>query len=90
MEPLRRRVFITSLADEFNLNSSQRFELLNSLYGLCDAGDLWDQSLNRHLTKEISMNSTICDESLYLSFRKGELIGIMGSYVDDTVRAGTS
>ena len=88
-ETLRRRVFPTNPVDEFNLDSSQCFELPKPLYGLCNAGDLWLQSLNRHLTKELSMNSTICYKSLYLSFRKVELIGIVGSCFDDIIRAST-
>ena len=35
------------------------------------------------------MLSTKCDTSIYLSFRKGKLIGIIETYVDEIMRAGT-
>ena len=35
------------------------------------------------------MVPTVTDASLYFSFRRGELIGMNGSYVDDLLRAGT-
>ncbi len=43
--PLRRRLFITNPASEFQREPHECFELLRPLYGLCDAGDLWHQTL---------------------------------------------
>ena len=88
-EPLRRHVFISNTAPEFELDPSECFELLKPLYGLCDAGDLWFQSLHNHLLSDLHLEPTKCDPSLYLSIRKGELIGINGSYVDNLLRTGT-
>lgn len=48
-EPLCRRVFIKKPAPELELHPNECFELLKQLYGLCDAGDLWHQTLNKHL-----------------------------------------
>ena len=87
-EPLRRRVFIPNLAPEFELDPSECFELLLPLYGLCDAGDLWHQTLRKDLTDELELEPTKVDPSHYFSFRLGELIGINGTYVDDLLRAG--
>lgn len=88
-EPLRRRVLITNPAEEFKLDSSQCFELLKPLSCSCDAGDLWQQSRNRHLTEDLRMMSKKCVSSLYLSFHKFELIGITLSYFDSIILAGT-
>ena len=87
-EPLMRRVFIHNPAPEFELDPSECFELLLPLYGLCDAGDLWHQTLRKHLTDELELEPTKVDPSLYFSFRLGELVGINGTYVDDLLRAG--
>ena len=88
-EPLRRRVFISNPAPEFELDPSECFELLKPLYGLDDAGDLWFQSLHNHLVSDLHLEHTKCDPSLYLCICKGQLIGINGSYVEDLLRAGT-
>jgi len=88
-EPLIRRVFIKNPAPQFELDPSECFELLKPLYGLSDAGDLWHMSLHKHLTNDLHLVPTKTDQSLYFSFRRGELIGINGSYVDDLLRAGT-
>ena len=88
-EPLRRRVFIKNPAPEFELAPDESFELLKPLHGLCDAGNLWQKSLNDHRTRELNLTPTKCDSSLYFSFRLRELIGINGSYVDDLLLAGT-
>ena len=32
---------------------------MKPLYGLCDAGDLWHQTLNNHLVAELEMQPTI-------------------------------
>lgn len=88
-EPLRRRVFISNPAPEFELDPRECFELLKPLYGLCDAGDLWHQTLNKHLINDLHLEPTRCDPSLYFSIRQGELIGINGTYVNGLLRAGT-
>ena len=87
-EPLKRRVLIINPAPQFELEPHECFELLKPLYGLCDAGDLWHQTLHRHLVEDLQLESTKVDSSLYFCFRFGELAGINGTYVDDLLRAG--
>ena len=41
-EPLARRVFVSNPALEFELHPDECLELLRPLYGLSDAGDLWN------------------------------------------------
>ena len=89
-KPLERRVFIHNPAHEFELDPKECFELLRPLYGLCDAGDLWHESLNRHLREDLNLQPTKADPSLYFSFRDDKLVGIHGSYVDDLLRSGDS
>ena len=87
-KPIERRVFVKNPAPEFELEPSECFELLRPLYGLYDAGDLWHESLNLHLTQELKFQPTKIDPSLYFSFRNNKLVEIHGSYVDDLLRTG--
>ena len=57
-KPLKRKVFIHNPAPEFELEPQECFELLKPLYGLCDAGDLWHESLHEHLTKDLLLAQT--------------------------------
>ena len=87
-DPLRRRVFISNPAPEFELNPNEWFELPPPLYGLCHAVYLLHQSLNKHLTEELGLEPTKVNPSLYFSFHLGELVGIYGTYFEDLLRAG--
>ena len=82
-EPLERRVFVKNPAPEFELGQSECFELLRPLYGLRDAGDLCHESLSLHFRQELKFQPTKIDTSLYFSFRDNNLVGIIGSYVDN-------
>ena len=75
-------------APEFRIEPSTFFELLKPLYGLSDAGDLWHQTLYRHLTKELCLIPTKIYLSSYFSISDGRLKGINGSYIDHLLRAG--
>ena len=87
-ELLMHRVFIKDPEPEFEVETEESFELLRPLYGLADAGDLWHKTLRQHLTTDIDLEPTKAGPSLYFSFRKGEIVGINGSYVDDLLREG--
>ena len=89
-EPLTRRVFINNPAPEFQLDPDKCFELLKPLYGISDAGDFWHMTLNKYLINELCLMPNKNYPSLYFSFRRRELIGINGSYVDDLLRAGAA
>ena len=52
---LERRVFIHNPAPEFELDPHECFELLKPLYGLCDSGDLWHETLQKHLLDDMEM-----------------------------------
>ena len=61
-ESLHRRVFVRYPAKEFNLNPHECFELLKP-FGLCDAGDLWSQTLTEHFNDDLGMIATRIDPS---------------------------
>ena len=86
---LERRVFIHNPAPEFELDPHECFELLKPLYGLCDSGDLWHETLQKHLLDDLAMEPTKSDPSISFSFSNNCLSGINTSYVDDLLRAGT-
>ena len=66
------------------------FELLKPQYGSSDAGDLWQQTLHRHLTQDLRLQPKKTDPSSYYLFNKGNLVGINGTYVNDLLRAGNA
>lgn len=72
-KPLERRVFIKNPVTEFELELNQYFELLRPLYGLCEADDLWHQTLHEYLTSELQLSQTKTDPSLYFHFLDAEL-----------------
>ena len=73
---------------EFELDPPECFELLLPLYGICDAGDLWHELLTRHSVKDLNLQPTKADPSLYFSFRDSNLVGIHWYYVNDLLHAG--
>lgn len=85
-QPLERRVFTTKLSLEFELEPSECFEQLRPLYGLCDACQLWNESLHQHFSGDQRMVSTKTDPSLFFSFRDNKLSGAHGSNVNDLLR----
>ena len=81
-------MLITNPAPEFELEPHECFELLRPLYGLCDAGDLWHETLHKNLTNDLGLTPTKVELSLYFSFRLGKLVWLNGIHVDDLLRAG--
>lgn len=71
--------------NEFDLNE---VKVAKQLYDLSDSGDRWIHTYREHHLKGLSMTSTIGDPSAYYKLDKDELIGISGTYVDDTLQTG--
>ena len=86
---LEQRVFFKYPAPELNLKPNEYLELLRQLYGLSDAGDFWNQSLHRHLVKELKFNPNTTELSLRFSFHNESLVEIFGSCIDELLQAGT-
>lgn len=87
-EPLERDFFIRNPVAELELSPEQCLKLLRPLYGLCDAGDLWQTTLDKHHRLELGMTPFKIDPALYYILCNGILQGLSGSYVDDLLRCG--
>ena len=88
-EPLSKAIYIDRPCPEFSLNPDQCLQLLKPLYGLCESGDLWHATLDRHHRKDLGMKPLDSDPALYHLMIDGILAGLSGSYVDDILRCGT-
>lgn len=73
----------------FSIGEHQALKLLKPLYGTCDAGDYWYETISRHAKNDLGMIATKGDPSLYYELdANGILRGLMGLYVDDGMLAG--
>ena len=54
-EILEGLVFFKERAKVFELDPSECLELLRPLYGLCDAGEIWHESLNQHPVQDLHL-----------------------------------
>ena len=87
-ETLSREIFLKRPALEFGLRLDQCFQLLKPLYGLCESGDLWHETLDKHHRADLGMKPFRIDPALYYLISNGILRGLSGSYVDDIIRTG--
>ena len=86
-EKLMRKVYLNP-SKEFELSEGELLELLKPLYGLSDSGDYWHRTITRHLTKDMEMNTTVGELSLFIKHVDKKLIGMTGIYVDDSLLCG--
>lgn len=63
---------------------------MKPLYVLTDSGYYWNRTLDQHLCEDLLMNPTTVDLYIYVRIGKGEISGITGSYIDDTLSAGNA
>lgn len=87
-QPLTRDIFIDKPVPEFELQPSQCLQLLKPLYGLCESGDHWHETLDKHHREELRMTPFKCDPALYYKMMNNVLCGLSGGYVDDLIRTG--
>jgi len=87
-DPLLRDIFITKPIPEFELAPHECVKLMKPLYGLCDAGDLWAASMDKHHRVDLGLTPMRSDPAFYISTKDGKINGFSGSYVDDMLRAG--
>lgn len=64
-------------------------ELNKPLYGLCDDGEYWGVTTEKHIVNYLEITPVIEDPSLNIKVSKEKLIGIPGKYVDDSLNAGS-
>lgn len=87
---LSRPVFLRDPVKKFDLGENKALQLLKPLYGLSESGDIWYRILDRHHRSDLEMNPLRSDPALYVRMEQGSLIGILGTYVDDMIRAGNT
>lgn len=87
-EPLSRAIYIDPPCPEFALDPDQFLQLLKPLYWLCESGDLWHATLDKHHLQDLGMNPLDTDPTYHL-VNDGILTGLSGCYVDDILRCGT-
>lgn len=88
-EKLSRDIYIKP-SKEFRLDQDALLKLLKPLYGLCDSGDYWYSTFSSHLRNDLGMTPTISDAALFFKCIDAQLRGIIGTYVDDTISAGST
>jgi hypothetical protein len=84
---LKRKVFVKPNC--IDLKPDELLQIMKPLYGLAESGDYCAQTFIRHHLTDLRMTQATGDFSLFFKRAKGALIGILGCYVDDVVRAGT-
>ncbi len=63
-------------------------KLLRPLYRLSDSGDNWHATFAKHLTHDLGMKAVSSDMSLFFRHARGQLTGLLASYVNDTLACG--
>ncbi len=74
----------------FEIFPDEILRLEKPLYGICDAGDYWGETFSNHVQNTLKMESLHGDPSLHLKRSGSETIGLLGSYVDDSLFARES
>lgn len=91
-EKLMRHIYIKP-SKELRLSKDYLLKLLKPLYGLSDSGDSWYSTFTSHLKDDLydlCMSSCITDPALFFKTIDGQLRGVVGCYVDDTISTGDS
>ena len=65
-------------------------KLLRPLYGLADSSDYSYATFAEHLGKKLFMRTVASDMSLFSRRARGQLTGLLASYVDETLACGDS
>lgn len=73
----------------FGLKENELPHLTKPLYGLYDSEDYWGLAVRDHVVDDLGMTPTIGDSALYTKETNGKVDGICGSFVDDTLNAGS-
>jgi len=73
----------------FDLTDDGVLLLVRPLYGVCDAGDYFFVTLQRHVRDDILMTPLSSDPALYMRKGVNGLVGLMGTFDDDCLLGGT-
>lgn len=86
-ENLKRNVYLR-VQSELELRDDDFLYLLKHLYRFSNAGDYWDSTMTGHLKRDLEMDQTTLDLSLFYK-KEGEiLMGKSGMYMDDKMNDG--
>lgn len=73
----------------FDLADDEVLLLLLPLYGVCDAGDYWIDTMSTHLRGDLAMVPLVADPSMFAErAADAKLLGMTGTYVDDLINGG--
>ena len=89
-EPIGRDIFIKRTTSEFEIYPDQCLQVLRPLYGICDAGDPWHTTIDKHHREEMGMEQLKTDSALYYQQGQKKLEGMSGFYVDNLLRTGNA
>lgn len=84
---LMREVYMKP-ARELHLPEGALRKLLKPLHGHSDSGDYWNVTMVRHLKKYLMMHPKTLELSLFVRLMRGQLAGLTGMYVDDSLHVG--
>lgn len=85
-QPLQRTVY-PNPPKQLNLPNGTKLKLRKPLYRLCDAGEYWQRTLNRHSRNELRLKPVPADQSMYIP-QDDYVHCILGSHVDDMICCG--
>jgi len=84
LEPRNEDRHLFSLADD------EVLLLVRPLDGVCDAGDYWHATLQKHVREDLRMTPLSSDPALYMRKGVGGLAGLLGTFVDDCLLGGNA
>lgn len=92
-EELGREVYLRPRKHDlsfFGISEGQVLRLVRALYGITDAGDYWNSTMDNHIKTDLGMNPLETDPSLYIPEGKGDISGLLGAYIDDCLLGGAA
>lgn len=72
---------------ERGLGENEFLLLTLPLYGLCESGDYWGETLSSFCVKAANLKQTPWDLSLFYCRMAKDLCTLSGNYVDDLIRS---
>ena len=67
----------------FGMTPEELIQLTGSVYGLRTAPKAWFQVVESDLTKKLHFRQNQLDPCVFMLYDKGQLVGLVGVYVDD-------
>lgn len=89
-EQLSPELFSRKPVPEFELRPEECIQMFKPLYGLYDSRDLWHRKIDDQQWLNWGMNPFPSDPDLYKLMSDGILMGLIGRYIDDLLRAYSS